>query len=282
MPTEQEARLLDTFFEFHPLAIEDCLHFLQRPKLDFYDGYHFFVLHALNQKSLAPEELDLFIGDNYLVSFHFTEMREVDAVWNRVITDQIAHSKTPIYLAYLVIDQLVDQYFPAAYQIEDHLNELDDNPKRLRNSSIMEEVFNIRGDLLKLRRIVSSMRDLLYRALNSERSDTLRKYRHYFSDIYDHLLRLNEMIESSREITSDMRDSYMSLSANRMNNIMTTLTIITSIFIPLTFVAGIYGMNFEFMPELGWRYGYFVILGAMALIGVGMFLWFRRKGWLSQ
>lgn len=282
MPSEEEAQLLKSFFNFHPLAIEDCMHFLQRPKLDVYEGYLFFVLHALNQKNLAPEELDLFVGENYLVSFHFTELREVDMVWNRMLVDENIRLNPPVHLAYLLMDQLVDEYFPAAYQLEDHLNELDDNPKNLNHRSVIEEVFNIRADLLKLRRTISSMRDLLYRLLSTERTDTLKKYRHYFSDIYDHLLRLYEMVESSREVTSDMRDSYMSLNANRMSNIMTTLTVITSIFIPLTFVAGVYGMNFVYMPELEWKYGYYVVLGIMVSVGIGMLLWFRSKGWLRH
>jgi magnesium transporter len=273
--------LLDHHFHFHPLAIEDCLHFLQRPKLDYYEGYHFFVLHSLNQKTLTPEEVDIFVGTNYVITFHLSESWEIEDVWQRTLADQDSWSKGPVYITYLVMDKIVDQYFPAAYQIEDHLNELDDNTKGQSIRTLMDQVFEIRGDLLKLRRTIGSMRDLFYRILNSERSESFKSYRVYFSDIYDHLLRLSEMIESSRDITSDMRDSYLSLNSNRMNSIMTTLTIITSIFIPLTFVAGVYGMNFEHMPELKWDFGYFIVLGIMLLMGIGMLIWFRRKGWFN-
>lgn len=123
------------------------------------------------------------------------------------------------------------------------------------------------------------MRDLLYRILNSERLPDFKKHKLYFSDIHDHLLKLSHMIESSRDMTSDMRDSYLSVNSNRMNKNMIVLTVITTIFIPLTFIVGIYGMNFENMPELKWKYGYFLVLGIIAFVGISMFLWFKRKGW---
>jgi magnesium transporter len=123
----------------------------------------------------------------------------------------------------------------------------------------MNQVFDIRSRLLKLRKTIVPMRDFLYRTLNSERIEGLKALHVYFADVYDHLLKLSEMIDSNREMTSDMRDSYISLSSNRMNTIMKTLTVITTIFMPLTFVAGIYEMNFAYMPELTWRWGYFLI-----------------------
>ena len=125
------------------------------------------------------------------------------------------------------------------------------------------------------------MRDLLYRIINSEKIADVRVQLAYFTDIYDHLLKLAEMLETNREMTADLRDSYDSLRSNRMNSIMKTLTVITTIFMPLTFIAGVYGMNFVHMPELEWQDGYFLVLGVMLLLGIGMFLWFKRKGWFD-
>jgi magnesium transporter len=122
---------------------------------------------------------------------------------------------------------------------------------------------------------------LLYRIINSERLAGQKDRLVYFTDIYDHLLKLSDMIESNREITADMRDSYMSINSNRMNKIMKTLTVSTSIFLPLTFLVGVYGMNFHNMPELSWSYGYYTLLIIMAIIGCGMILWFRKKGWFK-
>jgi magnesium transporter len=281
-PNEEETIVLDTHFHFHPLAIEDCLHFLQRPKLDYYEGHTFFVLHAINQRTLNAEEVDMFAGRNYVVTFHYAKLEEIDTIWERFLQNQDAWSQGPSYLVYTIMDKLVDYYFPCLYKLEDHLHELENNTKNLSTSKLIEEVFDIRGDLLKLRKTVVPMRDLLYRIVNSDHLEEYKVQRVYFTDIYDHLLKLAEMIESNREITSDMRDSYLSLNSNRMNSIMMTLTIITTIFIPLTFITSIYGMNFEYMPELKWRYGYFMVLGVIAILAFGMIQWFKRKGWFKR
>lgn len=146
----------------------------------------------------------------------------------------------------------------------------------------MDKVFEIRSDLLKLRRIINQMRDLIYRVLNSTHIEDIKDTnRVYFVDVYDHLLRLSEMIESIQSITSEIRDSFLSLNSHKMNKIMMILTVISSIFIPLTFIVGIYGMNFDYMPELRWRYGYFFVMGLMVILGSCMFLWFKHKGWLK-
>lgn len=281
-PTEEEAYLLEKVFHFHPLAIEDCMHFLQRPKLDEYDGYSFLVLHALRHHTLEAEEVDLFIGENYLVSFHFADLTEIRAVRHRVKTDSLIWHRGPLYLAYLVMDNLVDQYFPDVYAIEDRLHDVEDNTANRSVRMLMDKVFDIRSDLLKLRRTVFPMRDLFYRIVHTNALRGTDEQRVYFIDIYDHLLKLSEIIESNREVTADLRDSYLSLNANRTNTIMMTLTVITTIFMPLTFIAGVYGMNFENMPELKWEYGYYIVLGVMAIVGLSMYVWFRKKGWFSD
>jgi magnesium transporter len=277
-PTEDEALLLSTHFHFHPLAIEDCLHLLQRPKLDYYEGYDFFVLHTLNQKTLAPEELDIFLGHNFIVSFHSLQSLEVEMVRQRLYSDESSLDKGSKYVFYQLMDKIVDEYFPSIYQIEDNLNELE---TKEAEDNLIEEVYGIRSQLLKLRRTVFPMRELMYRILNSERVIIPKDDRVYFMDIYDHLLKLSEMIESNREMTSDIRDSYISINSNRMNEIMKTLTVMTSVFIPLTFIASIYGMNFENMPELSYRYGYYVVLTVMFIVGSFMIIWLWRKGWFK-
>lgn len=186
----------------------------------------------------------------------------------------------PMQVLYLVMDRIVDQYFPAMYNLEDRINELDDGTNR-PHRVITRRLFRIRSDLLALRKTIVPTSEMLYRMLNMDFLKETKRHKLYFTDIYDHLLKLTAMIESNREITSDMRDHYMSIKADRMNSIMLTLTVFTVIFMPLTFIAGIYGMNFEYMPELKWRYGYFAVLGLMAIVGVSMFIWFKKKGWLE-
>ena len=277
-PTENEAKLLADFFHFHPLAIEDCLEYVQRPKLDFYDRYLFVVLHAIDGNSLEAEEVDLFVGQNFVVSFHKQSIHAVNEVWTRIKNDE-DFQQGPFHVMYRIIDKLVDDYFPPIYHIEDVLNELEENTNDEEVQDIIEKVFDIRSDLSKLRRTIVPMRDLLYRIIHSDRFHRMKERQLYFHDIYDHLLKLVEMIETNREITSDIRDSYLSLTSNQMNTIMMTLTVITTIFMPLTFIAGIYGMNFDNMPELHWKYGYFMVLGVMAVITILMFFWFKRNGW---
>jgi len=279
-PSEDEAALLHDHFHFHPLAIEDCLHFLQRPKLDLYEGYQFYVLHSLNPDTLKTEELDLFVGSRYVVSFHFSRLSEIDSAWEAVSADAQSIQPGPMQVLYLVMDRIVDQYFPAMYNLEDRINELDDGTNR-PHRVITRRLFRIRSDLLALRKTIVPTSEMLYRMLSMDFLKETKRYKLYFTDIYDHLLKLTAMIESNREMTSDMRDHYMSIKADRMNSIMLTLTVFTVIFMPLTFIAGIYGMNFEYMPELKWRYGYFAVLGLMAIVGVSMFIWFKKKGWLE-
>lgn len=271
-PTMEESGLLSSFFGFHPLAIEDCLHVLQRPKLDYYEEYQFLVLHAMNPETLSTVEVDLFIGGNYLVSYHKKPLVEVDQAWDKMKSrthDRKIWSQGPYAAAYMIIDSLVDNYFPCVYSIEDDLDELEKRGSRESVELLMNQVFMLRSRLLKLRRTIVPMRDLMYRVLNSQHIQGEKEPRVHFSDIYDHLLKLSEMIDSNREMTADLRDSYISLNSNRMNGIMKTLTVITTVFMPLTLIAGIYGMNFVNIPELEWKYGYFFVLGIMATLGNG-------------
>ncbi|MDX1805511.1 MAG: magnesium/cobalt transporter CorA [Paenisporosarcina sp.] len=280
-PTEDEWALLDSFFHFHPLAIEDCLDRLQRPKVDYYDGYQFFVVHALNAQTLEAEELDIFVGKNFVVTFHHSSVGELDLVRKKLQRDASFWERGSVYAMYQILDKVVDSYFPIVHKIEDHLNEIDDKMSFDMKHFSMDTVFDMRSDLLWLRRTILPMRDLINRVLNSSRFDLQKHEYTYFADISDHLVKLTEIVESNRELTADIRDSYMAMNSNRMNRIMMILTIVSSIFIPLTFVAGVYGMNFKNMPELEMKNGYFFALGAMILIGLSMLAWFKHKGWMS-
>ncbi|TCS95666.1 magnesium/cobalt transporter CorA [Hazenella coriacea] len=283
MPTSEEASELEKF-NFHPLAIDDCLYYLQRPKLDYYDSYAFFVLHALNPHTGQAQELDLFMGSNYVVTFHHEELVEVDLVFDRIKTESALHSSGVSYITYKLLDKLVDYYFPIAQQLEDRVADMEvkTGGTQQKVHLLMNEIFSIRRQLLKLRHTIWPMRDLMYRILNSHRLQLSTEEKHLYQDIHDHIEKLASMIDSTREVTADIRDHYLSINSNRMNSVMMTLTVITTIFMPLTFIAGIYGMNFEWMPELTWTYGYFFILGLMGTIAFVMYLWFKRKGWFEQ
>lgn len=280
-PTDEEIQQLSDTFQFHPLAIEDCIHRLQRPKLDYYEDHTFFVTHTVREedKEISKEELNFFIGDHYIVSFHRHPVMEVNQVWDRLSSQKNIEQWDTYYVFYDILDKIVDNYFPLIYKIEDELDKIEDNRQRKSMDRLMNELFDTRYMLLNLMHTINPMRDLLYRMLNSQHLEGIRKRKAYFSDIYDHLLKLSEMVMSNRELTADIRDSYLSLNSHQTNNVMKVLTIITSIFAPLTFIAGIYGMNFENLPELTWKYGYFLVLGLMGIVALIMYLWFKRKGW---
>lgn len=284
-PTDEEIKHLSDKFHFHPLAIEDCIQEFQRPKLDYYNDYTFFVTHIVReeQNKIIKEELDFFVGEHCIVSFHKVPSIEVSKVWSRIISINSIENLDPYYIFYEILDKIVDNYFPLIYRIEDDLEKMVEDNQNQSMNFLMNELFETRNLLLNLLHTVNPMRDLLYRMLNSHHLNLNRitERREYFSDIYDHLLKLSEMLMTNREVTADIRDSYLSLSSQQTNNVMKLLTIITSIFAPLTFIAGIYGMNFEHIPELSWKYGYFFSLGLMAAIGVLMFLWFKKEGWFK-
>ncbi|WP_127585110.1 magnesium/cobalt transporter CorA [Paenibacillus koleovorans] len=280
-PTEEEAKQLETHFRFHPLAVEDCVNYLQRPKMDPYEDHIFFVLHSLNRLTLEAEEIDVFLGPNYLVTYHKKPHQEIDEFRAKLTAHAKLLEKGPLYAAYILFDKIVDYYFPSVYRIEDHLLSLENNEMGMTSHQMMEQVFELRADLLKIRKTIIPMRDMLYRVINSEKLEGIKLHMAYFRDVHDHLMKLSEMVEANREMTADIRDNFISVNSFRMNNIMKTLTVITTIFMPLTFIAGIYGMNFLHMPELNWQYGYFGALAVMACIGLGMYLWFRNKGWFK-
>ncbi|GGO06687.1 magnesium/cobalt transporter CorA [Saccharibacillus kuerlensis] len=282
-PTAKETELLDTYFHFHPLEIEDCLNDVQRPKMDPHEKYVFLITHALEKGGKEAGEVDMFLGDTFFVTFHFERMSEIDEAWERIRTRAVdpERNTNSVMAAYLVLDALVDEYFPCVFGIEDELADLEERGRRESVDKLLAQVFDLRARLLKLHHTIVPMRDLLYRIINSQHVDDEQRYRVYFTDIYDHLLKLSEMIESNREMTADLRDSYISLNSNRMNGIMKTLTVITTVFMPLTLIAGIYGMNFENMPELRHEYGYFIVLGGMLLLGGMMIGWFWRRGWFK-
>lgn len=280
-PTDEEIQLLDKPLQFHPLSIEDCIHTLQRPKLDYYDDFHFFVFQALNGESMQKEEVDLFLGRNYIVTYHSASTHEVDEVWKRLELSKVTNEWNPSIVLYHILDKIVDNYFPHVYRIEDLLNEIDENSADRSMEDLLEDLFDTRHELLSLRHTITPMRDLVYRMINSHRLSGVLEQKEYFADIHDHLLRLAEKVEASRELTTDIRDAYLSMNSHETNRVMKVLTVITTIFMPLTFIAGVYGMNFENMPELSWQYGYFGALFAMLVIGVIMFFWFRKKGWFK-
>lgn len=280
-PTDGEVELLDSYFNFHPLAIEDCLHDLQRPKLDYYEDHTFFVIHSINKDTLEREEINIFLSECSIVTFHKKPARSLEAARQMLKKSHEKDTLDEYFILHQILDKVVDNYFPIVYGIEDHINEIENNTKNLSMEKLLDELFDRRGELLTLRQTVHPMRDLLYRVLNTHHLDGVRDRREYFMDIHDHLIKVADIVASNREMTQDIRDSYLSLNSHQTNRTMQILTVISVIFMPLTFIVGIYGMNFTYMPELDEKYGYFVIWAIMLAIAFGMYRWFKQKGWFD-
>ncbi|MBM7578311.1 magnesium/cobalt transporter CorA [Jeotgalibacillus terrae] len=282
-PSEREGKELSRAFSFHPLAIEDCVEKgYQRPKFDSYHQYIFLVLHHLTKDTYEAEEIDVFVNEKMIVTWHYEQLKMVDGIWQRMLSGEAAREEqNPIGLLHSILDITVDEYFPHVYGIEDVLNSIEERTDENSSHDLMDRLFDVRHDMQKLRRSLVPTRDLLYRLLNGTNVGLTRDQQLYFSDVYDHVIKLTEMLDSYREFSSDIRDNYISVSSDKMNNIMMTLTVITTIFMPLSFLAGLYGMNFVYIPELEFEYGYFVLLGVMAIIAIVMFIIFRKVGWLQ-
>jgi magnesium transporter len=282
--TETTLRALAKIFHIHPLALEDIVHVHQRAKVDPYDDNLFCVLRVPDPSNeQLTEQFSLVLGKNYLLTFQERPGDCYDLIRAGIRQHQSAMRQgiKPGILAYRLIDASIDAYFPVLEGIGDHLDQLDDRTAAAETQAAFAELHAVKRELLMLRRAVWPLRD----AINELRRETTPfvsdEARVYLRDCYDHAVQLIDLLESYRDIAGDVRDFYLSSISNRMNEVMKTLTVIATIFLPITFIAGVYGMNFDHMPELRWRYGYLLSLALMAAVAVGMLWYFKRRGWLS-
>ena len=270
-------------FKIHPLVLEDIVNTNQRPKFEDHGEYQYIVLKNITSKdsNIIFEQVSLLLLEN--VVFTFREHR--DDLFSP-INQRIKNTKNRFrkqgtdYLCYALLDTVVDQNFI----VQDILDELiDATEEELLDSpdqTTLQKIHKIKRDLIYIRRNITPLRDLINAILRNE-SDLLNENTQiYFRDVYDHILRISETIELQRDMTFGLLDMYQNHMSNKMNEIMKVLTIFASIFIPLTFLAGIYGMNFEYMPELKWRYAYPVLWMIFIVVGIGLLIFFRKKKWL--
>jgi magnesium transporter len=288
--SEDTLRSLAQIFRIHPLALEDVVHVHQRAKVDTYENYQYIVLRIPDRsKEHLTEQFSLLLGKNFLVTFQERPGDCFDIIRAGIRQERSAARQDvhPDYLAYRLIDASIDAYFPIIEKIGDHLDRLDEPDTVNDTQAALAELHVVRRELLMLRRAVWPLRD----AISELRSDVSPfvndSTRVYLRDCYDHSVQLIDLLESYRDISGDARDFILSTISNRMNEIMKTLTVISTIFLPITFIAGVYGMNFNpnaspwNMPELNWRFGYFFSLGLMVVVVLLMLKYFQRRGWLK-
>jgi magnesium transporter len=276
------------FFGLHLLTIADIANVHQRPKVEFFDNYIYFVARMpLRDEPLDSEQVSIVLGPGWVLSVQERVGDCFDDVRQRIRSGKgRARSHGADYLAYLLVDAVVDQYFPTVDRINEEIDQLEDDVLYRPGPDVITRVHDVRRELLAARRAIWPQRDAINLLLRDEPTQIKAETTIYFRDVYDHCVQLIDMIETSRELTQGLMDVYLSVMSNRMNEIMKVLTIIATIFIPLTFIAGVYGMNFNTkaspwnMPELEWYYGYPLVMISMGIIAVGMLVYFVKQGWL--
>ena len=272
-------------FGLHPLIQEDIVNTEQRPKMEDFGSYIYIVLkmiyHDENDGEIKMEQVSLILGENYVISF---QEKEGD-IFNHV-RERLRNGKGRIrkmkadYLAYSLLDAVVDNYFFILEKSGEQIEELEDKVVSNPKPETLQEIHKLKRGMIFLRRSVWPLREVINTFERGESSFIQKTTRIYLRDVYDHTIQVIDSVETFRDMLSGMHDTYLSSISNRMNEIMKVLTIIATIFIPLTFVAGIYGMNFKFMPELDWRWGYFAVWLIMTAVAVLMIFYFKRKKWL--
>jgi magnesium transporter len=278
---EAVSRLADRF-GLHPLSVEDALSVTQRPKAERYDRYYFIVMRMVRlAPDLEEEQVSLFFGKDFVITVQERRGGDVfDPVRDAIRKDRgRIRTSGADFLAYSLLDAICDGYFPVIETIGERVETLEDVAIARPSPAILGQIHELRHDVVRLRRSVWPMRDLLT-ALQRESNDLITEETKVFlRDAYDHAIQSLELTENHRETVAAVMEIYLSAQNQRLNEVMKVLTVIATLFIPLTFIASIYGMNFEFMPELRWRYGYAFALGLMGAVGVGMLLYFRKRGW---
>ena len=272
-------------FDLHTLVLEDLVHTGQRPKHEEYEDYVFVVLRMLTLESDGPgvrsEQVGIVFGDGFVLSFQERAGDVFEAVRERIrIKSRRIRSRGADYLAYALIDAIVDHYFHILEAFAGMVEELEVEVLEDPSPQTMRRIHDLRHEMLGVRRAIWPLRELTNGLVRTESELIEESTRVFLRDVYDHTVQVIDTAETLREVVSGLMDLYMSSVSNRMNEIMKVLTIMASVFIPLTFLAGIYGMNFENMPELGFPWAYPALLVVMAGVGIGLLLFFKRRGWL--
>ncbi|HEX7177886.1 MAG TPA: magnesium/cobalt transporter CorA [Pyrinomonadaceae bacterium] len=283
-PTSEDFMELAQEFNFHPLSIEDCRNAHQRPKIEEFPGYYFIVLYEAEltgeHDDLELRELNIFLGKNFLVTVHSRPIRAVETarrLWGEW-TDRAEHGSG--LLAYLTIDAIVDDYLPLLDIISERMDDLEDRIFADFQQESIQDIFRFKKQLLYLRRSITPLRDVFNTMLRREQPIFARETHVYFQDVFDHIIRVADTIDNLRDMLGSTMDAYLSVSGNRMNVVMKRLTSISTILMSATLIAGIYGMNFDFMPELKWRFGYVFALLWMMATALGLYFYLRKIKWL--
>lgn len=292
--TEPVLRQLGSIFQLHPLVLEDVVNVPQRPKIDFYEDHLLMITHMVRP---SPEGHGFTMEQvSFVLRHHVLLTLQEESAWDCFdpVRDRIQRSLGKLrqhgagFLAYTLLDAIVDGFFPVLENYGEYINALEDEVVRRPTQKTLEDIHDLRRELLMLRRYIWPQRTVVNNLIRDGEGLLTAENRIYLQDCYDHIVQILDILETYREVSSSLMDVYLSSVNNRMNDVMKLLTVISTIFIPLTFIAGVYGMNFDpsaspfNMPELEWYWGYPVCLGVMTVMAIALFSFFWRQGWFRN
>lgn len=280
---ERALRRIGEIFQIHPLALADAVNAPQRAKAESYENHEFLVcrMAQLHGREIETEQVSLVIGPHWVITFQVGQRDVFDPVRARIRSHSLICQMAADFLAYSLLDTLIDGYFPIVESLGDALEEVEERVVAGKIERNAGAIHVIRRQLLNFHRLLWQQRDAINTLLRGESRFISPATRVYLRDAYDHAVQILDMVESFREMAVSLMEVHLSSISNRLNEVMRVLTVISTIFIPLTFLVGVYGMNFDYMPELRWRWAYPALWTGMIALGVGMFAVFRRRGWIG-
>ena len=285
-PTEEESKqLLEGIFNFHPLAIEDCIAVSERPKVDDYGDYIFMVIHAVDYLNSAHEfkttELNLFMGKNFLVTAHQDPMRSITSTIDRVSKNAPLIARAPDRLTYNILDSLLENYHPALEELSREISELENKILTRSSTTVFHDILQLKSEVQRLRQIVGPQRETIARLAHGEFKIVRSHLLPYFRDLLDHLSRINDMADAYRDALNSTLQIHLNVQQMQVNRVIKILTVLATLSMPLLIVTSYYGMNISHIPNTswGWKEGYAVILGGTGLVTLTLYLIMKRMGW---
>ena len=284
---EEARKLLLDVFRFHPLSVEDCIETRNQPKVEAFSDYIYIIIHGIKPGETGPtnfvtKELDAYLGPSYVLTFHDQRFRSIKTVKQQIRSSTFACKRGAAYLLHQILDNIVDLYMPIVDDFDHEINRLEERALRMKknNTVVLEEIMDLRRSVARLRRISARQLEVLYRLSHGEFPVIPEHIIPFFRDVHDHLQRVSDVADGYRDLVGSLFDIHFAVVANRTNDVMKTLAVLSAIILPLSLIAGIYGMNFENMPELKSRNGYFFTLLAMAAVAFVLLFFFWWRGWI--
>lgn len=279
---EEESELFEQHFDINGLTIEDVIHSNSRPKYKNYNAYEYLVFQKFERDTYEAETINVLLKDNVFITYHDEDIEatdEIDAL-AKELEEEAPSNLTPKVAAMMLLDKIVDFYTETVESIEDNVLSFEKrHSKDKKQHYIMDDIFDLRAKLIRIKGIIVPMSELVDELERDQHMIETEHDHHYIHHIQDHMIKQKNIIKNSQELTDEIRNNHESYNNYRMNRVMQMLTLVSTVFLPLTLIAGIYGMNFEYMPELKWKYGYFTVLIVMALLLVVSMVYFKKKKW---